>query len=144
MNVDLVVRYLIQHRQKVGRRHQPLVIPQALNFQDRRIHAQPVVPDILMRAQPDPTTLAGTAGILPYGQDMDAAADTLALYMLVRAGYSIENAPSFWQRLATQYPASVPNGYTAIHPSTTYRLAMIGKVTQIINAKKAAGKPLLP
>lgn len=100
--------------------------------------------DNLMRAQPDPTTLAGTAGILPYGQDMDAAADTLALYMLVRAGYGIDNAPSFWQRLATQYPASVPNGYTAIHPSTAYRLAMIGKVTQIINAKKAAGKPLLP
>lgn len=100
--------------------------------------------DNLMRMQPDTTTLAGTAGILPYGQDMDAAADTLALYMLVRAGYSIDNAPRFWQRLATQYPASVPNSYTAIHPSTTYRLAMIGKVTQIINAKRAAGKPLIP
>jgi hypothetical protein len=100
--------------------------------------------DNLTRTKPDPTTLAGTAGILPYGQDMDAAADTLALYMLVRAGYSIDNAPRFWQRLATQYPVSVPNGYTAIHPSTIYRLAMIGKVTQIINAKKAAGKPLMP
>lgn len=98
----------------------------------------------LMRTNPDTTTLAGTGGILPYGQDMDAAADTLALYMLVRAGYSIDNAPAFWKRLAAQYPASVPNGYTALHPSTTYRLAMIGKVTQIINAKKAAGKPLLP
>jgi hypothetical protein len=100
--------------------------------------------DNLMRSKPDTTTLAGTSGILPYGQDMDAAADTLALYMLVRAGYSIDNVPKFWQRLAAQYPVSVPNGYTAIHPSTTYRLAMIGKVTQIINAKKAAGKPLLP
>lgn len=98
----------------------------------------------LMRSKPDTTTLAGTGGILPYGQDMDAAADTLSLYMLVRAGYSIDNAPAFWKRLAAQYPASVPNGYTAIHPSTAYRLAMIGKVTQIINAKKAAGKPLLP
>jgi hypothetical protein len=100
--------------------------------------------DNLTRTKPDPTTLAGTGGILPYGQDMDAAADTLALYMLARAGYSIDNAPRFWQRLATQYPVSVPNGYTAIHPSTAYRLAMIGKVTQIINAKKAAGKPLTP
>ncbi|RXZ38113.1 peptidase M48 [Oxalobacteraceae bacterium CAVE-383] len=98
----------------------------------------------LMRTNPDATTLAGTGGILPYGQDMDAAADTLSLYMLVRAGYSIDNAPAFWKRLAAAYPASVPNGYTAIHPSTAYRLAMIGKVTQIINAKKAAGKPLLP
>lgn len=98
----------------------------------------------LMRTNPDTSTLAGTGGILPYGQDMDAAADTLSLYMLVRAGYSIDNAPAFWKRLAAQYPVSVPNGYTALHPSTTYRLAMIGKVTQIINAKKAAGKPLLP
>jgi peptidase M48-like protein len=101
--------------------------------------------DNLVRAQPDMSALAGAAGILPYGQDMDAAADTLALYMLVRAGYSIDNAPAFWQRLATQYPAATaPNGYTAIHPSTAYRLAMIGKVTQIIKAKQAAGKPLIP
>ncbi|MDB5774056.1 MAG: peptidase [Herbaspirillum sp.] len=100
--------------------------------------------DNLTRTQPDPSTLAGTAGILPYNQDMDAAADTLALYMLVRAGYSIDNAPRFWRRLAEAYPASVPNGYTAIHPSTMYRLAMIGKVTQIIAAKQAAGKPLMP
>jgi len=100
--------------------------------------------DNLVRQQPDTTTLAGTAGILPYGQDMDAAADTMALYMLARAGYSIDNVPQFWQRLAAQYPQSVPNGYTALHPSTTYRLAMIGKVSQIIKAKKAANKPLLP
>jgi len=100
--------------------------------------------DNLTRTQPDLSTLAGTGGILPYNQDMDAAADTLALYMLVRAGYNIDNASRFWRRLAAEYPASVPNGYTAIHPSTTYRLAMIGKVTQIILAKQAAGKPLVP
>lgn len=100
--------------------------------------------DNLLRTQPDMNLLNGTGGVMAYTQDMDAAADTLALYMLVRAGYKIDNVPRFWQRLASQYPASVTNGYTAIHPSTTYRLAMIGKVTTIINAKQAAGKPLMP
>jgi membrane-associated protease RseP (regulator of RpoE activity) len=100
--------------------------------------------DNLLQPHPDPTTTAGTAGIRVYPQDLDAAADTLSLYMLARAGYNIDKAPVFWKRLADKYPASVPNGYTAIHPSTTYRLAMIDKVTQIVKAKQAAGKPLVP
>ncbi|WP_343721963.1 M48 family metallopeptidase [Herbaspirillum seropedicae] len=100
--------------------------------------------DNLLLPHPDPTTTAGTAGIRVYPQDLDAAADTLSLYLLARAGYSIDNVPAFWKRLAEQYPASVPNGYTALHPSTTYRLAMIEKVTQIVKAKQEAGKPLVP
>jgi hypothetical protein len=100
--------------------------------------------DNLSRNRPDMRLLDSAPAIAPYGQDMDAAADTLALYMLVRAGYSIDSAPQFWQRLAIEYPASAPNSYTALHPSTTYRLAMIRKVTQIIRAKQAAGKPLMP
>ncbi|SRR5450830_1639836 len=100
--------------------------------------------DNLMRVQPDLTAAAGTGGIRPYPQELDAAADNLALYLLVRAGYGIDNYVKFWQRLATQYPASVPNGYTALHPATAYRMAMIDKATATLKAKQAAGKPLLP
>jgi hypothetical protein len=100
--------------------------------------------DNLLLPHPDPTTTAGTAGIRVYPQDLDAAADTLSLYLLARAGYSIDNVPAFWKRLADQYPASVPNGYTALHPATAYRLSMIDKVTQIVKAKQEAGKPLVP
>lgn len=100
--------------------------------------------DNLLLPHPDPTTTAGTAGIRVYPQDLDAAADTLSLYLLARAGYNIDNVPAFWKRLADQYPASVPNGYTALHPATSYRLAMIEKVTQIVKAKQEAGKPLVP
>lgn len=100
--------------------------------------------DNLMRAQPDATATAGTGGIRPYPQDLDASADNLALYMLVRAGYSIDGFAAFWQRLATQYPATVPNGYTALHPATAYRLTMIDKSTQTLKAKQAAGRPLVP
>jgi hypothetical protein len=100
--------------------------------------------DNLMRVQPDLSANAGTGGIRPYPQDLDAAADNLALYMLVRAGYSVDAYSAFWQRLATQYPASVSNGYTALHPATAYRLTMIDKSLQTLKNKQAAGKSLQP
>lgn len=100
--------------------------------------------DNLLLPHPDPSVTAGTAGIRVYPQDMDAAADTLALYMLARAGYNIDNVPAFWKRLADKYPSSVTSGYTALHPSTTYRLSMIDKVSQIVKAKQSSGKPLMP
>ncbi|MDO8305892.1 M48 family metallopeptidase [Herminiimonas sp.] len=100
--------------------------------------------DNLIRITPDSSTLGGTGGVRATPQELDAAADTLALYMLVRAGYNIDGAASFWQRLATQYPANVPNSYTAIHPAIAYRLTTIAKVTGDIKAKQAAKKPLVP
>jgi predicted Zn-dependent protease len=75
---------------------------------------------------------------------VDAAADTLALYLLARAGYNIDNAARFWQRLATQYPATVLNGYTASHPGTAFRIAAINKTVAEIKGKQAGKKPLLP
>ncbi|MGC8073623.1 peptidoglycan-binding protein, partial [Salmonella enterica] len=45
--------------------------------------------DNLLLPHPDPTTTAGTAGIRVYPQDLDAAADTLSLYLLARAGYDV-------------------------------------------------------
>jgi membrane-associated protease RseP (regulator of RpoE activity) len=100
--------------------------------------------DNLTRMHPDLTTMAGSSGVKATSQELDAAADTLALYMVARAGYGIDGARQFWERLAAQYPASVLNGYTAIHPATSFRLAAIAKGTQDVKAKQAAGKPLLP
>jgi hypothetical protein len=100
--------------------------------------------DNLTRMHPDLTTMAGSSGVKATNQELDAAADTLALYMVARAGYGIDGARQFWERLAAQYPASVLNGYTAIHPATSFRLAAIAKGTQDVKAKQAAGKPLLP
>lgn len=100
--------------------------------------------DNLIRITPDASTLGGSGGVRAMPQELDAAADKLALYMLVRAGYSIDGAAAFWQRLAMQYPASVPNAYTAIHPSTAYRVDAISKVSAEIKGKQAAKKPLMP
>lgn len=91
--------------------------------------------DNLIRVHPDLTTMGGMAGVKPFPQDVDAAADTLSLYMLARAGYDIEDASGFWQRLAAEYPASTLNGYTAIHPSTIYRMKVMAKILPIVKTK---------
>lgn len=100
--------------------------------------------DNLIRYNPDLGAINGMAGIKAFPQNFDAAADNLSLYMLVRAGYRIDNAAAFWQRLDRQIPATVLNGYTAIHPATTYRLATITRTVAEIGVKQASKKPLLP
>ena len=100
--------------------------------------------DNLIRVHPDLSMMSGTSGVKATPQELDAAADTLGLYMVARAGYGIDNATPFWQRLSSQYPTTVLNGYTAIHPATSYRLAAISKSVAEIKAKQADGKPLLP
>jgi hypothetical protein len=100
--------------------------------------------DNLIRVRPDMTAMAGTSGMRPTPQTLDAAADTLALYMLARAGYNVDQAPRFWERLASQYPPSVLNSYTALHPSTAYRLSVMDKILIDVKAKQAERQPLLP
>lgn len=100
--------------------------------------------DNLIRLHPDLSVMSGTSGVKAAPQEQDAAADTLGLYMVARAGYGVDHAAPFWQRLSTQYPATVLNAYTAIHPATSYRLAAISKSVAEIKAKQADGKPLLP
>ncbi|MGE5649862.1 MAG: M48 family metallopeptidase, partial [Bacillota bacterium] len=100
--------------------------------------------DNLVRMHPDMSTMAGLAGVRPMPEDLDAMADKLSLYMLARAGYNIDRVAPFWQRLASQYPASVLNSYTAMHPSTAKRIAAMEKALKDIKTKQAAKRPLLP
>ncbi|HEY0846420.1 MAG TPA: M48 family metallopeptidase [Noviherbaspirillum sp.] len=100
--------------------------------------------DNLVRARPDLSSMSGMAGVKPMPQDMDAMADKLSLYLLARAGYDINHAVPFWQRIATQYPATVLNGYTALHPATAYRVSAMEKTIKEIKVKQAAKRPLRP
>ena len=100
--------------------------------------------DNLVSVRPDLSMLIGTAGVKPMPQELDAAADNLSLYMVARAGYNVEGARAFWQRLATQYPATVLNGYTANHPSVAYRLSTIDKTVTAIRSKQSNKQPLVP
>jgi len=100
--------------------------------------------DNLQSVRPDLSMLVGSAGVRPMPQDMDIAADNLSLYMLARAGYNIDHAKSFWQRLSAQYPASTLNGYTANHPAVAARLAAMDRSVNEIKAKQASKRPLVP
>jgi hypothetical protein len=100
--------------------------------------------DNLATVQPDLTMLIGSAGVKPMPRGLDAAADRLAIYLLARAGYNIDQAAAFWQRLASQYPATASNSHTANHPATAYRIAAINKAVAEVKARRASGKPLLP
>jgi hypothetical protein len=100
--------------------------------------------DALSNTHPDLSMLIGSGGIKPMPQELDAAADRLSLYLLARAGYGIDNAPHFWQRLATQYPVTVLNGYTANHPATAFRVAAINRASGEVKGLQKAKKPLVP
>ena len=112
--------------------------------QQRMIATVGGVIDNLLRMQPDSVALAGTSGIRPYPQALDTEADTVALYMLARAGYNIDNAWPFWRRLSEQYPVTVHNGYTALHPAVAQRLENISQVVQVIKQKQDNHVPLMP
>jgi hypothetical protein len=100
--------------------------------------------DNLTNVRPDTSMLIGSSGIKAMSPDMDAAADSLSLYLLARAGYDYDDAGSFWKRLAATYPATVLNGYVANHPGTPARITAIDKTVAEIKAKQAAKKTLLP
>ncbi|WP_233575674.1 M48 family metallopeptidase [Noviherbaspirillum saxi] len=100
--------------------------------------------DNLTRMRPDMSSMSGLAGVKPMPQELDAIADRLSLYMLVRAGYQVDNVVPFWRRVASQYPASMPNGYTAMHPGTNFRTAAMERTLKDIRAKQAANKPMMP
>ncbi|MDM5178623.1 M48 family metallopeptidase [Massilia sp. DJPM01] len=100
--------------------------------------------DNLTNVRPDTSMLIGSGGIKAMPPELDAAADQLSMYLLVRANVGIDAAPAFWKRLAATYPATVLNGYVANHPGTAVRLAAIDKATADIRAKQMAKKPVAP
>ena len=110
----------------------------------KNVAASADVIDNLLRIRPDMSAMSGTSGLRPMPQEMDAAADVLALYMVARAGYRYDDAARFWEKLASQQPASILNGYTRNHPATEYRLKVIQNIVPEIKAKQANRQPLLP
>jgi beta-barrel assembly-enhancing protease len=95
---------------------------------------------------PSENQISQTATIQPppYTPVLDATADKLSLYLLARAGYHIDEALHYWKRLAAQYPASVQNSHTALHPSTSYRLSVMTQIVRTIKLKEKNGLPLIP
>ena len=97
--------------------------------------------DKLLPLKPDLTGLAGSAGIKIMPTQMDIEADRLALTMLARAGYNPAIAAPTWQHLAQN---TAPNSYTALHPWTDERMALMKSLADEIRQKQLSKKPLIP
>ncbi len=72
----------------------------------------------------------------------ESEADYVGLYYMARAGYDLTGVENFWRRLGVKHPKSIVRAKT--HPITPERLLSIGLARQEIEAKRKAGKTLLP
>jgi hypothetical protein len=79
-----------------------------------------------------------------YTQDYEAEADTLGLYMMARAGFDIGGAPEFWRRIAAEFPESIKDSLSALHPASPYRFVLLKQTIAEIKEKQAKGEALVP
>ncbi len=77
-----------------------------------------------------------------YTREFESEADYVGLYYLVRAGYSPDKTPAFWQRMALNGPRSV--GRAKTHPTYPDRFLRLEAGLAEIKAKQALGQPLKP
>jgi predicted Zn-dependent protease len=68
----------------------------------------------------------------------------MGLYIAERAGFEIQNAPSFWRRMAAEHPGSIKSSFAASHPSTPERFVALEQAVQEIQKKKENGEALVP
>ncbi|QOY93660.1 M48 family metalloprotease [Massilia sp. UMI-21] len=100
--------------------------------------------DHLTLITPDTSMLIGSGGIKAMPASLDATADRLAVYLLARADYRVDEVAAFWKRFAESHPATVLNGHTANHPAMAQRLAAIDRAVAEVKSKKSARQPLKP
>jgi hypothetical protein len=65
-------------------------------------------------------------------------ADLLGLYLMARAGFDIDVAPAYWERIASQA------GGDATHASAHERRAITQAIVDDIKGKQQRGEPLIP
>jgi len=98
---------------------------------------------VLTRGAYRQSAISNAAGAA-YSQEFEAEADYVGLYVMANAGYSIQDVPKFWRRMATAYPASIKGSHASTHPSTAYRMVALDEAVKEIDAKNAAHVALAP
>ncbi len=79
-----------------------------------------------------------------YSQEFEAEADYVGLYMLAAAGLPLDDAASFWRRLAAANPSNIDGGSSSSHHSVPYRLLALQATAREIKRKIEIGAPLEP
>ena len=91
----------------------------------------------------DMTNTGAEIGGLAFSQDFEAEADYVGVYHAARAGVDVSSAATLWRRLAIENPAAI-DLLGSTHPSTAKRFLAIEAAMAEIEAKRAAGLPLVP
>jgi predicted Zn-dependent protease len=86
----------------------------------------------------------GDRAAQPLSQTLEAEADYVGMYLMARAGFSVEGAANVYRRFAASAPVTILARAGATHPSSPARVVMLGATAREIEAKRAAGLPLLP
>lgn len=72
--------------------------------------------------------IGGQLALLKYGRSQETEADRLGLVFMAMAGYSPDNALSFWRRMASAKEGNgTPPEFLSTHPSDETRIAQIQK-----------------
>lgn len=86
--------------------------------------------------------LGAQGALLRYSKGFEREADYVGMYIMARSGYAITDAPKFWRRMSKKNPDGMYTGTT--HPTNPDRYVALSKAIQEIEAKRAAGVPLMP
>ncbi|SHG51025.1 Peptidase family M48 [Chryseolinea serpens] len=81
---------------------------------------------------------AGTnLGILKYSRDQESEADHIGLIFMTMAGYDPNQAPVFWERMASMSGGSEPMEFLSTHPSHATRIQDLkGWIPEALTYKK--------
>lgn len=89
-------------------------------------------------------SVGGQYGVLlPFSRKHELEADEIGLIIMALAGYDVDKAPDFWERMSAGTRTSVPE-VISTHPSNASRISAIRKAIPKARqyAAKVNGKPL--
>jgi len=81
-------------------------------------------------------------GAQTFSQDFEREADYVGMYILAWAHEDYAHAADLWRHMATESPGSIK--FASTHPTSAERFVRLEHTVDEINAKKAAGTPLMP
>ena len=91
----------------------------------------------------DMMEIGQSVGASAYSIDYENEADYLSMYILQKAGYSLDDAVDFWRSFAVEVPNSIySQGGT--HPSTAERYVRMEATIKEIKNKIENNEPLIP
>ncbi|EPR41816.1 peptidase M48 Ste24p [Desulfovibrio sp. X2] len=77
-----------------------------------------------------------------FSTDFEREADYAGLYFTARAGYPVDHAADFWRRMSLRNMGTISRDTD--HPSNAERYELVERTAAEIDAKIAAGEPLVP